>query len=83
MKAIKYTNSGIFNIGVGKSVTLISLIKKIERLSGKIIPCEIKEYRDFEVKDFHINVNKARRKLGFNTSINIEDGLQRFVNIYK
>ncbi len=82
IKAIDYKKSEIFNIGSGESISILSLIKKIEKISGKKIAYKIQKYREFEVKKIHINIEKAKKELGFSTSMSLDDNLKRFVDYY-
>jgi len=82
IKAIDYKKSEIFNIGSGESISILSLIKKIEKISGKKIGYKIKKYRAFECKKIYVNIEKAKKELDFKTSMSLEDNLKRFVEHY-
>jgi len=82
IKAIDYKKSEIFNIGSGESISILSLIKKIEKISGKKITYKIEKYREFEGKKIHVNIEKAKKELGFNTSMSLDENLKRFVEHY-
>ena len=82
IKAIDYKKSAIFNIGSGESISIVSLIKKIEKISGKKISYNIQKYRKFEVKKIYVDIKKAKKELGFNTSMSLDENLKRFVEHY-
>jgi len=79
LKTINYNKSDIFNIGSGEPITPLSLITKIEKLLNKKIKKIKKPYRKVEVKNFYININKAKRVLGFIPRYNLEDEIRDIV----
>jgi nucleoside-diphosphate-sugar epimerase len=80
IKCIDYKKSDVFNIGSGKSITVKKLLQIIEKISKKKIKYLVKPYRQFEVKDFAADIEKARKLLKFQPSISIEEGIKRFSN---
>ena len=79
IKSINYKKSDIFNIGSGNLITLFQLLKKLEKILGKKIKYDVKPYRDFEVKQFSINIEKSRKQLKFRASYNVDNVLRKMI----
>lgn len=80
LKSINTKKSGIYNIGSGKSKTILQLIKEIEKHSKIKIKFNKKQNRYFEVKNFKMDISKAKKDLGFQPSIKFQDVLKRISN---
>ena len=76
IKAIKYKNSGTFNVCYGKSITVNSIIKKIEIISKKKLNYLIKTIPG-EVKHSILNNSKIKKKLGFKINHSLNLGLKK------
>ena len=77
IKAIKYKNSGTFNVCYGKSITVNSIIKKIEIISKKKIKLSYKKSIPGEVKHSILNNSKIKKKLGFKINHSLNLGLKK------
>lgn len=66
-----------FNIGSGKSYSVLSICKKLLKISGKSLPIQIdqKLIRTNDVKNLISDCSKMR-KLGWNPKISINNGLR-------
>lgn len=73
----------IFNIGTDKTVTTGEGIKVIERLLGKPARLIITPKRPGDQKETGANIGKARRILGYNPVVDIEEGLAQQVLWYQ
>ncbi len=77
IKAIRYLRSwtGIdfINLGTGSGVSVLELIAAFEKVTGKRIPYEISDPRNGDVAACYAKVDKAKRKLDWQTSRTIDD----------
>jgi len=83
MKSIESKKDGVFNIGFGKSVKLLSLIKILEKISKTKIKFEIEKSRNIEVQKFTIDVSKAKKELCFEAKISPKMGIKKMVEKWK
>ncbi len=79
VKTIEHEKNGIFNIGLGKSVKLLSLIKILENASKSKINFKIKKSRNVDTQKFSMDVSKSKKELGFKAKITPEIGIKRMV----
>ena len=77
LKSLDTKKSGIYNIGSGKSRTILQLIEDIEKFSKIKIKFNKKQNRYFEVKKFRIDISKAKKDLDFQPSIKFQDVLKQ------
>ena len=80
LKSITYNKTEIFNIGSGKSQSLISIINKLKKIMNNDINYDILPYRGFEVRTCKLNINKAKKNLKFKPSIKLDDALRKMVS---
>jgi len=73
----------IFNIGTDKTVTTGEGIKIIERILGKPARLVVTPKRPGDQKETGANIEKARRVLGYNPVVGIEEGLAQQVEWYQ
>ena len=78
LKSLNTKKSGIYNIGSGKSRTILQLIVEIEKISKIKIRFNKKQNRYFEVKNFKIDISKAKKDLDFQPAIKFQDVLNEF-----
>lgn len=69
----------IFNIGGGNRITVNELIKTISQITEKDTKILYIDDQKGDVKDTWADVNKAKSLLKWSPSINIKDGLQKFI----
>jgi len=74
--------SGVFQLGSGIETTLNELLQRIEAVVGKESMPEViyKPARDGEVYKTYCDISKARKTLGYNPSISLDDGLKESWN---
>ena len=72
-----------FNIAYGKGVKLTYVANKIRELLKSESKIIIKENRLGEVWKFQANISKARKLLGYEPKVDIDNGLMRTINWYK
>jgi UDP-glucose 4-epimerase len=72
------TASGeVYNIGTGRSITLLELVAALNRLLGKNIQPKFAEARAGDVRFSCADIARARRDLGYEPEIHLEEGLAR------
>ena len=67
----------VFNIGTGRSITLLDLLAAINRLTGKNVVPKFAEPRAGDVRLSCADISRARRDLGYSPEITLEEGLTR------
>lgn len=70
--------TGIYNLGFGQTHTLGEIIYKIELLLQKKASLNFHPLKDSDIHSYALNCNKARIELGFNPSINLDAGINRY-----
>jgi len=83
IKTIEAKRNGIFNIGYGKSIKLLSLIDTLEKISKTKINFNLEKSRNIEVQKFALDVSKAKRELGFEAKISPKIAIKRMVTKWK
>jgi len=73
----------IINLGRGNSVKLMDYISIIEKEVGKKAQINFMDMQPGDVKETSANISKAKKLLGFQPKVNIEEGVKRFVEWYK
>ena len=73
LTTVKKNNT--LNIGSGKSISIVDLIKKIEILTGKTASVNYFPEREFDVKKIHLNINKVSHIYNWNPKVDIDTGL--------
>jgi len=63
----------IYNLGTGKGVTVLEIVKTFERVTGKQIPYEIVDRRPGDVASCYASSTLAEKELGFKAELNLED----------
>jgi UDP-glucose 4-epimerase len=67
----------VYNIGTGRSITLLGLVAAINALLGKNITPRHAEARAGDVRLSCADITRARLDLGYNPEISLEEGLER------
>lgn len=82
----KHFKGDIFNVGSGTGVSLIDIVKRIVRITGKgkivHVPWPDKN-KKIDVGDFIADIRKIRNQIGWKTAISLENGLIKTIAFYK
>ncbi|WP_428898452.1 UDP-glucose 4-epimerase [Parelusimicrobium proximum] len=70
------TNKKIYNIASGKKYSLVTLIHKIEKISGKKAEIIFKPLKKGEVISSRADISKAKKDFGFKPKFSFERGLK-------
>lgn len=74
---------GVFNIGQGKSTTVVELLRVLNRVNGTDIAPEFHPERPGEIMFSCANISAARRTLGFEPRVTLEEGLKETLQFYR
>ena len=73
----------LFNVGLGKATKIIDLIKKIIKHSGKELKIEHDLSKPTIPTSLFLDCSKAKKLLGWEPSIDIDDGIIKTIDWYK
>jgi UDP-glucose 4-epimerase len=73
--ALDHLHSGInvYNLGTGRGVSVLEVIKAFEKAASKKIPCEIVGRRPGDIASCYANCSKANKELGWRAEKTFED----------
>jgi UDP-glucuronate 4-epimerase len=72
----------IINLGRGEPILLADFVQSIERLAGKAANLVSAPMMDADVAYTFADIDKARRLLGYEPSVGVAEGVQRFFDWY-
>jgi UDP-glucuronate 4-epimerase len=72
----------IINIGRGEPVLLADFVRSIEVLAGKAAPVNHEPMMRADVSYTYADITKARKLLGYDPKVSVEDGVRRFYEWY-
>lgn len=78
--AYKKGKNNIFNIGLGKRVSILDIYELEKKIFNKNIKAEFSDPIAGEVKHIVLDINKAEQKLNFKAKISFEDGLEKTID---
>ncbi len=73
----------IFNLGESQTVTLSRLIELLERALGQKAILNRQPDQPGDVPITYANIDKARKRLGYNPTIKIDEGIPKFVQWFR
>lgn len=76
-------STNVYNIGSGSSITINKLAEMMLEISGKKVQVKYEPERPADVKHCKAQSEKVLKSLGFKTSINLEDGLHRYMEWFR
>jgi CDP-glucose 4,6-dehydratase len=80
----KSINGEAFNFSRDEPLSVLDLYREISMtVAGKYIEPEIKNTAISEIKDQHLNSSKAHSILGWKSSVDLQNGLEKTFNWYK
>ena len=80
--AIEHMKNGveIYNLGTGTPTSVKEMVAAFEKASGKALPYEISGRRAGDLAEMWSNADKAKRELGWQTALNIDDAMRDTIN---
>ena len=84
-KILKKKNKGvkIFNIGSGKKVKLMNIVRKIEILLNKKAKIKYLPMQPGDIYKTHSNSSLLNKYCGYKSKVSINIGLKKFINWFK
>jgi UDP-glucose 4-epimerase len=82
MKAAAAPNvsGNVYNVGTGRSVTVLDLVASLNRIFGtKLVP-QFAETRAGDVKFSRADISRTQRDLGYKPDVSFDDGLKQTVD---
>jgi len=73
----------IFNLGESVSISVIDLVKLLEKYTGEIAKIRFLPIQPGDAIQTYADVTKAKLLLGYSPMVNLEDGLNDFIGWYK
>ncbi len=67
----------VFNVGTGGRYTLNQTLRLLGKISGKPAQARYDPPRDGDIRDSQADIERARKRLGYNPRIDFEEGLRR------
>ncbi|MGB9403647.1 MAG: SDR family oxidoreductase [Candidatus Acidiferrales bacterium] len=79
----KGASGKVFNGGTGARITLNQVLKLLEKISGKPVRAKYDPPRTGDILHSQADINLARQMLGYNPSVDFEQGLRRTWDWYQ
>lgn len=73
----------IYNLGSGKAVSVLELVKAFSKASGKPLPHKVVGRRAGDLAEFYADPGKAERELSWKTELTIEDAMRDTLKFMK
>jgi UDP-glucose 4-epimerase len=73
----------VFNVGTGKSVTVLDLIASLNKLLGTNIVPKHADARAGDVRFSKARIEKIQAELGYRPAVNFEEGLRHTIDWYR
>lgn len=73
----------IINLGAGEPVHLMDFIRMTEKALGKKADIQFKPMQPGDVRETHSDITKAKKLLGYDPKVSIEEGIPAFVEWYR
>lgn len=84
VNSMDYLNGyDIYNIGESKTISLIELIRLLEKITDKQAKFNYLPLQAGDVERTFADISKAKKKLAYRPQVSIEDGLKDFASWYK
>ena len=69
----------VFNLGGGSRVSINDVVKSLIEITGKNLQPLYQPPKLGDVYDTHANIQKAKKFLGYNSKVDLKEGLENFV----
>ncbi len=66
----------VYNLGSGRGVSVMEMVKAFSKVSGKALPYKVVERRAGDLAEVYANPSRAGRELGWKTELNINDAMR-------
>ena len=75
-------NGGVFNVGQGKSYTLLDLVELLERILGRELQYLHTQGRPGDVRHTLADISQGERRFGYRPKVSFEEGITRTVEYF-
>ena len=72
----------VYNVGTGRSITLLDLVAALNRILGKDLAATFGPGRPGDVRFSRADISRTRADLGYQPQVSFEDGLRKTVEWY-
>ncbi|OIO52061.1 MAG: hypothetical protein AUJ11_01105 [Parcubacteria group bacterium CG1_02_44_65] len=79
LKAMAAKQTGVFNIGSGREISMLQIINAIKKTAGKKFVYKKAEDRAGEVERSVLNSSRAKKILGWRAEVKLEDGIKNTI----
>jgi len=69
----KHAGTEVFNLGTGKGISVLEMLRAYEKACGNKIPHEFVPRREGDLAEYYADSSKAERVLGWKTELSVED----------
>ncbi len=73
----------VYNVGTGRSVSLLELVAALNRLLGTDRPPRHGPPRTGDIRHSRADISRARADLGYEPAVSLEDGLEQTLRWYR
>lgn len=73
----------IYNLGSGKTTSVLEMVKAFEDASGDKLPYKITERRNGDLAEFYADPSKAKDELGWETELTVSDAMRDTLKFLK
>jgi UDP-glucose 4-epimerase len=73
----------VFNVGTGRSVTVLDLVAALNKLMGKSLAPKHADSRAGDVRYSKADISRIRKEIGYEPTVSFEDGLARTFAWYR
>lgn len=76
VEAVRRRATGPFNVGTGREVSVLDLLRLISKVAGVELRPEFREPRPGDIRRSCADISRARESLGWEPRVSLEDGLR-------
>ena len=77
------TNGNVINIASGSETSILKLIQTISKIMGYTGKIKYKKERPGDVKKHIADISIAKKTIGYNPKVGMEEGLQKTIRWYE
>ena len=70
---MQHTGAQAFNLGTGKGVSVLEMVRAFERASGVTVPFVIGERRPGDIAEYYADASLAQKELGWRAELSLDD----------
>lgn len=70
----------IYNLGAGKGVSVMEMVKAFSRAAGRPLPHKVVGRRAGDLAEYYADATRAKEKLGWQTELTVDDAMRDTLN---